>query len=162
RYKFACVLEIADSLIESGNVNKAKEILLEQCLVAARELDNKDYYPREAKHYRLIETARRLVGLQQSVDAENVLDEATVNLLPMEKRRTERAGVPVEDIALLLLELGKKHKAIDLLVAGWLNLDQSDLECLTPEEKGAIKLDFVMRHPTCQRFAKALLAREKK
>jgi hypothetical protein len=86
-----------------------------------------------------------------------VLDEATANLLPTENRRTDRDCVPVEDLALLLLELGKNQKAIDLLVDGWLNLDQLDLECLTPEEKKAIKLDFVMRHPTCQRFAKALI-----
>jgi tetratricopeptide (TPR) repeat protein len=130
---------------EAGERSRTKALLVSECLQVARHPERFSYPERH------VLIAKDLIEIAEKDEAEKVLDETATFLL-----KKGWAGLEygykgrIEEVAILLLKIGKRDKAIRLITEGMIN-EQAQLSA---DEIGKIKEALIMRQ--WPRFHRAL------
>jgi len=157
--RFGAVVAITDSLIKSGAAAKAKEVILNHGAVTARMIDKQHLSPVQTKVARLIMLAEKLMKIGENKEAEKIVDEGIESLgyhSDWWVGRNQYELELLEKSAIVLLGVGKREKAINLLTDGWFNQDY--LDSLTPEQAEVKRIELIEHHHFSQKFGKALKA----
>jgi hypothetical protein len=152
--KYSVFMYMAVSLIERGSKLEARSILLDHCAVIARSYLNDNRWQKEHKIEQLTTIAEKLIAIKANKDASAIVEEI-IALLPA--HWPSMAPIQIEKreaIALLLVKIGQRTRAIELMTAGWLNDDH--MRNLRPDEVPAAKMQIIDSH--WEKLSRALKA----
>jgi len=146
---------IANSFLRQKDRASAIKALLASCAVT-EAYDIKEVEPRRTRVDRLINAAKKLFELGETVSAEALMDQA-IDCIPQNPlSRNPSYGTDddrLQEIAIFMLDkLGKREKAIKTIIKGW-----DDFENCSPEliEKD---MEYLLSCQIRAKFAKALKA----
>ena len=142
--KLTFFIGMADSLAEQGSMAASKAILLNHCGPIARSHSDDNGSGKDTKIEQLLIVAEKLVKLGDNHDASSIIAEL-VEILPKSWLSMRQIEIEKrEEVAVLLVKIGQRSEAIDLMTAGV--LPDEYLKTLSPEEVHAAKMRIIDNH----------------
>ena len=141
--KHAVLINMVDLLVEQGRMFDATSILLKHCAPIARSLSSDNRSEAGSDVAKLTLIAEKLIAIENNQEA-SAIDKEIIEILKSWPSMTQFEIKEKEAIAVLLVKIGQRTEAIELMTNGWPNKEY--LTKLTPDQLAAAKMTIIDTH----------------